>query len=216
DHLLVLGTIAVDLAEVLHQQLPLDHHHPAQLPVVRVQRRNRPDRPADEHALQHVVAEDLVARVAIGNPQLVALQILRSDLVPDEIVIHLLLGDDAGRHLAETVDEFLNRNRSRSCNCGRLLRRFHSGCIVDCHALPRNFQEGACMKRMMLLVSLLASAAFAADMPTPDLYLIHEEIIKPGSMMAYEAAGKEFIAALNEKKVTSPALNWNAYMTDDF
>ncbi|HYS53852.1 MAG TPA: hypothetical protein VER58_08855 [Thermoanaerobaculia bacterium] len=72
------------------------------------------------------------------------------------------------------------------------------------------------MKRMILLVSLLASAGFAADMPKPDLFLIHEEIVKPGAVMAYEAASKDFIAALAEKKLMSSALNWNAYMRDDF
>jgi hypothetical protein len=72
------------------------------------------------------------------------------------------------------------------------------------------------MKRTILLVSFLAfSAAFAADMPKPELYLIHEEVIKPGSMMAYEAAGKDFLAALSEKKFNSPALIFNAYMTND-
>jgi hypothetical protein len=72
------------------------------------------------------------------------------------------------------------------------------------------------MKRIALLVSLLSiSSAFAQDMPRPELYIVHEELIKPGSMMAYEAASKDFINALAEKKVTSPALTWNAYVTDD-
>ncbi len=62
------------------------------------------------------------------------------------------------------------------------------------------------MKRMILLVSLLASAGFAADMPKPDLFLIHEEIVKPGAVMAYEAASKDFIAALAEKKLAKAAI----------
>lgn len=72
------------------------------------------------------------------------------------------------------------------------------------------------MKRMILVFSFFAlSTAFAADMPKPELYLIHEELIRPESMPAYESAAKDFMAALAEKKVSSPALTWNAYITDD-
>ncbi len=72
------------------------------------------------------------------------------------------------------------------------------------------------MKRIALLVSLLGlSSAFAQDVPKPELYIVHEEVIKPASMMAYEAASKDFVNALAEKKVSSPALTWNAYVTND-
>ncbi|HEY8134229.1 MAG TPA: hypothetical protein VII12_20290 [Thermoanaerobaculia bacterium] len=72
------------------------------------------------------------------------------------------------------------------------------------------------MKRIALLVSLLGlSSALAQEMPKPELYIIHEEIIKPSSMMAYEVASKDFVNALAEKKVSSPALTWNAYVTND-
>ncbi len=72
------------------------------------------------------------------------------------------------------------------------------------------------MKRMILLFSFLAlSNAFAADMPKPDMYVIEEEIIKPGAMAAYEAAGKDFMAAFSQTKLSSPALMWNAYVTND-
>jgi len=72
------------------------------------------------------------------------------------------------------------------------------------------------MKRTILLVAFLAlPSAFAADMPKPDLYVIEEEVIKPGAMAAYEAAGKDFMAAFAQTKLSSPALMWNAYVTDD-
>jgi len=72
------------------------------------------------------------------------------------------------------------------------------------------------MKRIALLVSLLSlSSAFSQEMPKPELYIIHEEGIKPSSMMSYEAASKDFLNALAEKKVSSPAMMWNAYLTDD-
>src|SRR5579884_4437215 len=71
DDLLVLRPIAADLAVVLDDQLALEHRHPAELAVVRVQRSDRADRPADEHAFEDVVAENLVARVPVGHPQLV-------------------------------------------------------------------------------------------------------------------------------------------------
>jgi len=72
------------------------------------------------------------------------------------------------------------------------------------------------MKRMVLLVSLLVvTFVFAQEMPKPELYVIHEEVVKPSGMMAYEAASKDFLSALAEKKFNSPALTWNAYMTND-
>ena len=58
------------------------------------------------------------------------------------------------------------------------------------------------MRRILLLVSCLtASAALAQNMPKPDLYLVHEETAKPSSMAGYESAGRDFLAALTEKKV---------------
>jgi hypothetical protein len=73
------------------------------------------------------------------------------------------------------------------------------------------------MKRVFLPLSLfLAATSFAADMPKPELYIIHEEVVKPSAVMAYEAVSKDFVAALTEKKVSSPALNWFALMTTDF
>lgn len=73
------------------------------------------------------------------------------------------------------------------------------------------------MKRTFLLLSFLVSfAAFGADAPKPELYIIHEEVVKPSAVAAYEAASKDFLAALWEKKVTSPAFNWTAGMTTDF
>lgn len=72
------------------------------------------------------------------------------------------------------------------------------------------------MKRMVLLVSFLTlTTAVAQEMPKPQLYVIHEEVVKPAQMMAYEAVSKEFVSTLAEKKVNSPALTWNAYMTND-
>jgi hypothetical protein len=72
------------------------------------------------------------------------------------------------------------------------------------------------MKRAFLLLSFLVSfAALAADMPKPELFIIHEEAVKPSAMMAYEAAAKDLVAALSEKKFSSPALNWTAIMTTD-
>jgi hypothetical protein len=75
------------------------------------------------------------------------------------------------------------------------------------------------MKRTFLLFSLLVSfSAFAqpAQMPKPQLFLVHEEMVKPSAMMQYEASSKDFVAALSEKKFSSPALNWTAFMTQDF
>jgi hypothetical protein len=73
------------------------------------------------------------------------------------------------------------------------------------------------MKRTFLLLSFLVSfAAFAADAPKPELFIIHEEVVKPSAVAAYEAASKDFLGALWEKKVTSPAFNWMAAMTTDF
>jgi hypothetical protein len=73
------------------------------------------------------------------------------------------------------------------------------------------------MKRTFLpLCSILVSlAAFGQQMSKPELFLVHEEIIKPSSLMQYEAASKDFISALTEKKFISPMLNWRAFMTPD-
>ncbi len=72
------------------------------------------------------------------------------------------------------------------------------------------------MKRMILVISFLAlSSAFAQEMPKPELYVLYEEIVKPASVPAYEAASKDFVAALAEKKFSSPMFTWNAYMTNE-
>ena len=73
------------------------------------------------------------------------------------------------------------------------------------------------MKRTFLpLCSILVSlAAFGQQMPKPQLFIVHEEIVKPSALMQYEAVTKDFIAALAEKKFSSPMLNWRAYMTPD-
>jgi hypothetical protein len=72
------------------------------------------------------------------------------------------------------------------------------------------------MRRILLLVSCLtASASLAQNMPKPDLYLVHEEIAKPSSMAGYESAGRDFLSALTEKKVNSPALRWTTFTTTD-
>ena len=75
------------------------------------------------------------------------------------------------------------------------------------------------MKRTFLLFALLVSfSAFAqqTEMPKPQLYIVHEEVVKPSAMMQYEASAKDFVAALSEKKFSSPALNWRTFMTPDF
>ncbi len=72
------------------------------------------------------------------------------------------------------------------------------------------------MKRTFLLLSLLALPVYAQQMPKPELYLIHEEVVKPSAMAVYEAVSKDFIAALAEKKVSSPALTFHGYMAPDF
>src|SRR5438309_10051129 len=75
------------------------------------------------------------------------------------------------------------------------------------------------MKRTFLLFALLLSfSAFAqqTEMPKPQLYIVHEEVVKPSAMMQYEASAKDFVAALSEKKFSSPALNWRTFMTPDF
>lgn len=58
------------------------------------------------------------------------------------------------------------------------------------------------MKRTFLLISLLVSfSAFAqqAQMPKPQLFLVHEEMVKPSAVMQYEASSKDFLTALSEK-----------------
>jgi hypothetical protein len=76
------------------------------------------------------------------------------------------------------------------------------------------------MKRTFLLLSslLLTFAVFAqqAPAPKPQLYVIHEEVAKPSALMQYEASGKDFIAALSEKKFTSSTLSFTTFMTPDF
>lgn len=72
------------------------------------------------------------------------------------------------------------------------------------------------MRRVLLLLSLLlACSAFGADMPKPELYVIHEEVVRPSAIAAYESAARDFLATLAEKKVSSPALTFNTYMTND-
>src|SRR5207247_2824706 len=73
------------------------------------------------------------------------------------------------------------------------------------------------MKRtLLLLCSILVSlGVFGQQMPKPELFVVHEEIVKPSAMMQYEAASKDFISGLTEKKFSSPALNWRAFMTSD-
>ena len=75
------------------------------------------------------------------------------------------------------------------------------------------------MKRTFLLSSILLSfsaLAQQAQTPNPQLYLVHEDMVKPSAMMQYEAFAKDFLAALSEKKFSSPALSWTAFMTSDF
>jgi len=72
------------------------------------------------------------------------------------------------------------------------------------------------MKRFVLLVSFLAfSSAFAADMPKPEFFIVHEELAKPNSLVAYEAATRDLIAAMTEKKVNVPFSNWRTFSTTD-
>jgi hypothetical protein len=73
------------------------------------------------------------------------------------------------------------------------------------------------MKRtFLLLCSILVSlGVFGQQMPKPELYIVHEDIVKPSALMQYEAASKDFISALTEKKFSSPMLNWRAFMTPD-
>jgi hypothetical protein len=75
------------------------------------------------------------------------------------------------------------------------------------------------MKRTFLLFSLLLSfSAFAqqAQMPKPQLYVVHEEVAKPSAMAQYEASAKDLVAGLSEKNFSSPSVTWTAFTTPDF
>jgi len=73
------------------------------------------------------------------------------------------------------------------------------------------------MKRLIpLTLTLLVSlAAFAADPPKPQLFLLHEEVANVSMIPQYEAVTKDLIKAFTEKKVTSPSFNIATYMTND-
>lgn len=74
------------------------------------------------------------------------------------------------------------------------------------------------MKRTALALALLALplfSAFAADMPKPDLYVVHEEVVPPGMMMRYEAVTKEMLGTLASKNVMNPNVAFSAFMTND-
>ena len=77
---------------------------------MRVQRRDRADGPADEHHLDQLVAEDLVAGVAVGEPLLIVSEIFVANFVRAEILVDLLLGDEPLGQLANPVDELLDRD----------------------------------------------------------------------------------------------------------
>jgi hypothetical protein len=71
------------------------------------------------------------------------------------------------------------------------------------------------MKRIFLLTSLIAVSSLAQNMPKPEFFVVHEELAKPNSLVAYEAATRDLIAAMTEKKVNVPFPNWSAFNTTD-
>jgi hypothetical protein len=75
------------------------------------------------------------------------------------------------------------------------------------------------MRRTALALALFALplvSAVAADMPKPDIIVVHEEIVPPAMVMRYEALTKEFLGALAAKNVNNPNIAFTTFMTPDF
>jgi hypothetical protein len=73
-------------------------------------------------------------------------------------------------------------------------------------------------KRLRLLLqaalALAAGAGFAQEHPS--VYLIHQEVVKPSMVQAYEAAAKEFAAMVVRNKALVPHFTYAALAGDDF
>jgi hypothetical protein len=73
------------------------------------------------------------------------------------------------------------------------------------------------MKRLSLaaLGILFSVAAFAADPPKPQLFVVHEEVVNPSMIPQYEGATRDLIKAFADKKLASSSFAFNAFMTMD-
>lgn len=59
-------------------------------------------------------------------------------------------------------------------------------------------------------------AATAAQDAKPRFFLLHQEIVRPDRVEAFEAATKEFVATVRQHHKASPQFHFNAVQGDDF
>ncbi len=75
------------------------------------------------------------------------------------------------------------------------------------------------MKRALAVICLLFLAvSVSAQMalgPKPELYVIHEEVARPGMLAQYEATTRELFGMFSEQKVDPKVFAASAYMTTD-
>jgi hypothetical protein len=72
------------------------------------------------------------------------------------------------------------------------------------------------MKRLALAaLVLLGSLSALAVEPKPALYVIHEEVANPSMIPQYEAATRDLVKAIADKKTDDPAFRFNTFMTGD-
>jgi hypothetical protein len=67
----------------------------------------------------------------------------------------------------------------------------------------------------IVALCLLAAAAAAQD-AKPRFFVLHQEVVRPDRVEAFEAATKEFVATVRQHQKVSPQFHFNAVQGDDF
>jgi hypothetical protein len=69
-----------------------------------------------------------------------------------------------------------------------------------------------------LLAVLVSAPLLAADTAAaqPRLYVLHQEVVRPGQTKVYEDTSKEFVAALQQHRDAIPGFAFTAVVGDDF
>jgi hypothetical protein len=72
----------------------------------------------------------------------------------------------------------------------------------------------------LIVIVFCLIAAFPAAAPAQDakprLFVLHQEVVRPDRVEAYEAATKEFVATVRQHQKASPQFHFNTVQGDDF
>lgn len=69
---------------------------------------------------------------------------------------------------------------------------------------------------LLCVLVLGAAGALSAQGPTGPMFVIHQEIVAPSKVAAFEAASKEFIAMIQQNRALMPDFSYDAIMGEDF